>query len=51
MVYFHLMKEGEEKEDKREREREKNRCGEGGFHWGAGPALLAVPWVIAVRYK
>jgi hypothetical protein len=42
MFYFQLMEEGEEKERKKISMREE------GFPV-AGPALLAVPWVAAVR--
>jgi hypothetical protein len=42
MLYFHFMEEGEEKE------RKKITVGEQGLP-GAGPTLLAVLWVAAVR--
>jgi hypothetical protein len=47
MFFFHLMEEGEDKE-KKKKEGERNGHGEECFP-GAGPTLLAVPQVTAVR--
>jgi hypothetical protein len=48
MLYFCLIKEGEEKE--RKKKKKKITVGEEGFP-RAGPTLLALQWVAGVRYK
>jgi hypothetical protein len=45
MLYFHLMEGGEDNERKK---KSKITMGEEGFP-GAGPTLLAVLWVTAIR--
>jgi hypothetical protein len=45
MLFFYLMEEGEEKE--RKKKRKKSPWGKR-FPWVV-PALLAVPWIAAVR--